>query len=146
MNLDKLLSYDDLPRTSVIVPEWNYAKVDILMLDGKGRQEWENETEALPDDPMRQAVRTIIRCCEFEGQRFTDDDEPRLLAKSSKPLARLAGAAIDWNKLDLSDIPAFAKNFASSPPSDSGSSSPSSGAAPSEKPSSAAIPASTPPG
>ncbi len=95
-----ILAADDLPRESVVVPEWGGAALFVRTLTGTERDAFETRLAVARQKPGAapadfRAALLVLALCDEAGKRLFDDADVRALGKkSSKVLDRLVGIAM----------------------------------------------------
>lgn len=112
---DEILAADDLPTTTVEVPEWG-GPVRLRTITAGERDAWDEVdlVRRLAKEPVSTPVRArLVALCAVDGngqQLFSTKDVEALAAKSAKAMDRVFGAASDLNFLAVGNIEALEKN------------------------------------
>lgn len=113
---DQILTKDDLPKRSVMVPEWGVTVV-VRTMTGRERDRFEEETlvkkgrtkEASLADIRARLVQ--VCACDSDGKQiFEPGDVAALTQKSAKALDRIFAVAKDLSGFSDEDIEDLAKN------------------------------------
>ncbi len=113
---EAILSADDLPRESLLIPEWG-GDVWIRTLTQQERDEWEQQVrdQTWEDGAVGQAglksLLAILTLLDADGQRmFVSDDLPEFNQKSAAAVDRIWQVACRLNGLTEGDVEELAEN------------------------------------
>jgi hypothetical protein len=104
LSKDAILAADDLPRETVIIPEWG-GEVLVRTMSGTDRDAF--EASLLEKDGRMENVRArlvALTLCDSQGDRLFDDSEIAALGrKSARALDRVFSVAQRLNGVDQVD-------------------------------------------
>jgi len=100
LSASNIVDAEDLKFVDVEVPEWG-GTIRLKQMDAKESMAFTDEMVTIEKQPLGMYL-MLIRCAvDEQGKKlFTDEDLPRLQAKSVQVLNRLQRIAITLNKMD----------------------------------------------
>ena len=110
LSKDAILAADDLPRETVIIPEWG-GEVLVRTMSGTDRDTF--EASLLEKDGRMENVRArlvALTLCDSQGDRLFDDSEIAALGrKSARALDRVFSVAQRLNGIGVDQVDAAKK-------------------------------------
>ena len=110
LSKDAILAVDDLPRETVIIPEWG-GEVLVRTMSGTDRDAF--EASLLEKDGRMENVRArlvALTLCDSQGDRLFDDSEIAALGrKSARALDRVFSVAQRLNGIGVDQVDAAKK-------------------------------------